>query len=580
MIQPLYLNFSKMISERLFRIPLYQRHYSWAPQQRRDLFDDIITTQKYPDRDHFMATVVCLDTGEKVRVGSESLSIMEIVDGQQRLTTLVLLLKAIEKDLSGGTLDDEDEARLLRRSLSPAAGQYIILQTNHDSSHIFEEYLRSSIVPDPSRIKQEADQNIQQAILECEDFVVQWKQDYRVVELLSLVKNRFYFILQLFEDEQAVYTIFEVLNSRGLPVDFLDKCKSMLMGALFESSEDKTSAAIQLGNNHKLWGEIFRTIGIRAVNGSEILSFAATLHTSEQSSRPLSEDDSLSYFRRLCTSPDHHRNIELVASITIWLLKITDLLVKLHSNPRLRSLTEVRHARLLAIAIMTVDGVPTSQREQWLRQWEITTFRIYGVFQRDSRYSVGEYVRLAQQISKRKIQPKDVLQSIADLGKDYPVDEAIKLIAKQDCYNGWEEELRYILRKYEEHLCATNGGKISESAWEEIWSATAVKSIEHIYPQGEEAPKLKDWKGKIPGGQRAVEKNVHRIGNLLLLTPSLNSQAGQKSFADKREIYKKSNLSQAQEVAIKAEWSLDDIEQREHMICDWIQQEFSDLKAT
>ena len=56
-------------------------------------------------------------------------------------------------------------------------------------------------------------------------------------------KNHLYFIFLSLEDKGAVYTIFEVLNSRGWDVDSLDKCKSLLMGLLYEYTsrlEDNT----------------------------------------------------------------------------------------------------------------------------------------------------------------------------------------------------------------------------------------------------------------------------------------------------------------------------------------------------
>jgi hypothetical protein len=579
MIQPQYQNFSKMISERLFRIPLYQRHYSWQRHQRVDLFDDVATIAKYEDREHFMATVVCLDTGERVKVGSESLSLMEVVDGQQRLTTLVMLLKAIEKELSSGTDNDQEEARLLKRILCPAAGQYLILQTNHDNSHIFQNYLRSGTIPELSEIHLEADMNIRDGILDCESLASRWKDGHSLVGLLSLIKNRLHFIFQLFEDEQAVYTIFEVLNSRGLPVDSIDKCKSMLMGALFESSNGLSDATIQIENNHKLWAEIYREIGLRTVPGAEILSFAATLDTNEATSKPFSEEDSLSYFRKLCTSEDKQHNISTVSSISKWLLKVTRLLVRLHADSSLRAITQIRHARLLAIAIMSADNIADPLRKLWLRQWEIVTFRIHSIFDRDSRYSVGDYVRLAQSIVKQRISKEDVLQELIKLGNDYPIDEAVKLMQKEDCYNGWEEEVRYLFHKYEEHLAKKHSGNINQAAWAEIWSNTAVRSIEHVYPQGEDTFKLSQWKGKIKGGQRSVMRHIHRIGNLVLLTPSLNSQAGQIGFPDKKKIYMNSNLFQAKEVCRKVGWTLLEIEQRERTICDWLKREFSDVEA-
>ena len=62
-IQPSYLTLQKLLEHRMFRIPEYQRAYSWEDKQRDDLFSDIEKLAAQPDRVHFMATVVCLKTG-------------------------------------------------------------------------------------------------------------------------------------------------------------------------------------------------------------------------------------------------------------------------------------------------------------------------------------------------------------------------------------------------------------------------------------------------------------------------------------------------------------------------------------
>jgi uncharacterized protein with ParB-like and HNH nuclease domain len=98
-IQPHYLTFANLINNRLFRIPDYQRAYSWERKQRADLFNDIIKTHaKQQDGEHFMATMVTLRRNKRL-IGTDEHQITEIVDGQQRITTLILILKAIEKRL-------------------------------------------------------------------------------------------------------------------------------------------------------------------------------------------------------------------------------------------------------------------------------------------------------------------------------------------------------------------------------------------------------------------------------------------------------------------------------------------------
>jgi uncharacterized protein with ParB-like and HNH nuclease domain len=113
MIQPEFKPLIVILSDKLFRIPEYQRHYSWQTKQRNELFEDIQKLQtvreKYDERTHFMATIVCLKTKDKEQVGSNTFYVYDVVDGQQRLTTLVILLKAISFKLR--TEEQLDEAK-------------------------------------------------------------------------------------------------------------------------------------------------------------------------------------------------------------------------------------------------------------------------------------------------------------------------------------------------------------------------------------------------------------------------------------------------------------------------------------
>ena len=59
-IHPEYLTFGKLVNNRLFRIPEYQRAYSWQSEQRDDLFKDIKKTRQNGGSEHYMATMVTL----------------------------------------------------------------------------------------------------------------------------------------------------------------------------------------------------------------------------------------------------------------------------------------------------------------------------------------------------------------------------------------------------------------------------------------------------------------------------------------------------------------------------------------
>lgn len=84
-------------NKRQFVIPVYQRNYDWKKENCKKLFDDVINASK-KQRFHFLGSIVYVDMGEQ-----EKIYRYLIIDGQQRITTIFLFLKAL-LDIS----DDEN----------------------------------------------------------------------------------------------------------------------------------------------------------------------------------------------------------------------------------------------------------------------------------------------------------------------------------------------------------------------------------------------------------------------------------------------------------------------------------------
>jgi uncharacterized protein with ParB-like and HNH nuclease domain len=284
-IRPQYLTFGNLLNNRLFRIPEYQRAYSWESQQRQDLLEDVNKTFFNGGAEHYMATMVTLTKSTKL-IGTDEHQVAEVVDGQQRLTTLILLLKAIEKSLDKSKRSEARMAQELSDLLvKPETDALLLLQTNHDTSHYFSNYLRKGEYPEVSKAKTIADREVLRAIAQCEVFVNTWKTNSTLIELLTLLKNRLTFVLHEIEDEGAAYTTFEVLNSRGLEVSYLDRLKSSLMGAAFEL---KVGNKMEVINElHRLWADIYKCVGLRQGMDAEALRFAATLVADTSPSKPL-----------------------------------------------------------------------------------------------------------------------------------------------------------------------------------------------------------------------------------------------------------------------------------------------------
>ncbi len=557
-IQPQYLSLAKLLDRRLFRIPDYQRAYSWTSQQRKDLFEDLIKTHaKGKDEGHFMAAVVCLRRETK-ELGTDEFQMLDVVDGQQRITTLIILFKAICL-----ALDPEHgpEKKLLEEMsdllVKPDSDELLLLQTNHDSSHHFADFLRKGKSVAVTTAKTTADRQILSAIEDCQQFLRKWKENGNdLLSLGALLKNRLYFLLHEIEEEKAVYTVFEVLNSRGLSVSWLDRLKSILMGIAFELPKADNDALIK--ELHTKWRDIYAVIGLRQGLSTESLRFAATLRASAAPSRPMSEEDSVHALRDLALN-----DAKRLREVASWLLEVTKATDQVVANHRLNAVTRISQARLLAVAINLRDDLSKGDKERLLAQWERVTFRIYGMMGNDARTRVGDYIRLAWKIVNGKLASEDISKGIAAIGEDFPIEDAVDELREANCYEGWEVELRYFMFKYEEHLSKQKGMNFSNDQWEKIWMASPSDSIEHIHAKS-----------------KAPEKQKHRLGNLVLLPPNLNSKLGDTSAKEKADSYVKTGLLVAGRVAAMIDksgtWSKKEIQAWEDELTTWATTEWAD----
>ena len=577
--KPDYLPLDELLDKRLFRIPRYQRAYSWKSKQRSDMFNDIRQLHDKHDKHdksdgvHFMATVVglCYDTRQ---IGTTKYQFIDVVDGQQRLTTLVLLLKTIECKIKSLLKDvdwrertpkeKQEEAKRERKELAnllvnPTDKTQVLIQTNHDSSQYFANYLiEGQLPPTLEEVKTLADKEMLSAIRDCQRFVDKWDD---LFELLSIIKNQLYFIFHEITDEASVYTVFEVLNNRGLYVSWLDRFKSKLMAVVFENDAGNSKEHIE--RLHRIWGEIYEAVGLREGLDTEALRFAATLRGAPVG-EPLSEEKAVN---RLMYEVG--TNAAKTVEISNWVLKVTKAVKRVYDDfsPSKEVVINIIQVRILATAIF-LRRLPVEVEYKLLNQWEKTSFRIFGLSRAFGLYRItakavrGDYLRLAHQITNNiELSVDEMLQRVKKLGSLY----GFNSISDSDCYTDWANELRYLLYRYEQYLAESQGNLFSHTEWNSIWKEVAVNSIEHIYPQSK---------------ADQIEIDVHRIGNLLLLPPRINSGLSNKDPVDKTEAYRNTRLLSAEAVADiiekMDEWNHEDIAVRSYEIAKWVDETFRD----
>ena len=548
---PEHICLADLFRKRLFEIPTYQRTYSWKSKHREELFEDIERSFQEENKTHFMNVVIGFKRDTR-QIIADKHSIIEIVDGQQRITTLVLIYKAISKALSGARKKEE---KMLKDNIDemlvkPTKDQLLLLQTNHDTSSYFTDYIRRGTIPKQLSVKTIADANLRNAMIECERFVQEWNQNkHDLVHLTAHLNNNVTFIYDEISQESLAYSVFEVLNSRGMPVSPLDLLKTLLMGKTFKQKcGEQTLEEIR---TH--WSEIY--LSLNSANSpqrinSEILRFTGSLHK-YHNGKLLNDKKSI---ETLIVMTDKCKDIVMVASM---INNVTKILNSIYKDRHKMAVTKSVQARFVSTAIYLREDISEETKAVILRRLNNLTLRIHCLYRKEAKTETGSYVRLAYEIYKNEIPVNTILEEIEKIERKYPFnDDKINDLVKVDWYQKYNPEILYILFKYEEYIAKSKGLVISDDSWNRIWEVRLPRTIEHVSPQS----KNKSY--------------AHWLGNLSILPPGENSRLRDHDPADKVDAYNRSGLFISKDIVEHlSNWDEDAVKKRGRKILTWLQSE-------
>ena len=201
-----------------FIIPTYQRKYSWTDIEQKDLWKDIEESIK-DDMNHFIGT---LSFKENKAEGLTAGTVYEIIDGQQRITTLFILLKVLISKLPDNTVK---ESLLTAFIGSPNS---LKLKPLGQDGDFLNELLFNFTSIKPDGINKRSQKFMYSSLSLFTSFVNALSQD-QIEKRIIFIRDKMEVLVFNVENQAQAVKMFSIINDRGLPLRILDKTKSILM---------------------------------------------------------------------------------------------------------------------------------------------------------------------------------------------------------------------------------------------------------------------------------------------------------------------------------------------------------------
>jgi hypothetical protein len=555
-----FVNAATLLRDGIYEVPDYQRNFAWETQQLRDLWEDV--TGIIPGSDHYTGTVIVKKLQDLTRLGKAFVQ-FELIDGQQRLTTMVLLLASICEELKTRATDEavQTAANVLSEYIHDTATDTHKLKLNRgDDAFLKEVVLRSN--PDemvrgpatPSEVKlREAKRYFANQL--------SGKTEAELQDLVNGVLNGLKFTrFQVGTDAEAGL-IFEVTNNRGRPLNQLDKIKNYLMYVSYKAGDPPLATEI-----NEAWAEVLRNmLSSGRLTEDEILRYHWVMRTGAPK-----ESDVHRRLKLYLHPPFEDRHLDYIRGY-VDSLKEASFVIRELSNPEdgfkdwpatevdkivqhLTGLTRLHvFATFLPLVVasrITLKGNPTMFRAV-VAACEAFGLRVYKAANRRADTGLTMFAAQARlmfaargkPLSELQAATRFVLKAIAGYVNNYGGDATVTAALAQQNVSATLEgyEIRQILGEFERWKC--------EQAKEKAlnWTELEKASIEHILPQHPEGAAqwsteewLEHW------------RVVDSLGNLTLTF--WNSQLSNKPFGEKRLQYRDSNLRIQRELADYQTW--------------------------
>ena len=512
-------------------VPDYQREYVWETEQVEQLLNDInAELGNDPSRapEYFIGSIV-------VCPGSDG--VLELIDGQQRMTTLFLALCSIRDRLK--ELGEQPPGALgpqIAATSTDATGhdhfRYRLDLQYEDSGDILVRIAEGSLAGgDEQDTRSTA--NIRNAYRVTLSFLRgEFGEDAGAVRAFyGYLSNKVKLIRIQTEDVAKALKIFETINDRGVSLDSMDLLKNLLF--MKASRDEFERLKIQ-------WKQLQDTIfGM----GEKPLRFLRYFVFSHYEVDVLREDEIYGWFarnERVCgyaTDPIGFAK-ELLRSAQAYQSYLTGNDQKGVKNRHLESLRLLggRAARQHLILLLAGRDLPGDLFDRLAREVE-DLFFVYVITREPTRNFERNFARWAPEL--RKITDRNDLDAfIAQRFVSAKAELSIRFDdAFRRLYVGSVQQyrLRYVLAKLAQYIDLEAYDATEGTKWLSSYTGGGFE-IEHIFPQRPSADAAAEF------GAFEDQDIANRLGNLVLVEKSINASLGNRRYSRKRPVYRESKL--------------------------------------
>ncbi|MGO8025485.1 DUF262 domain-containing protein [Rhizobium leguminosarum] len=495
---------SQILTEQIrYEIPPYQRPYSWEKGNVEQLLDDVWEAYEAGDEEYFIGSLITIERTKG--------ALYDVVDGQQRLTTLNLIFARLRDKMGDpyAMVDLEARVRLPKKNKDDESKPRLTLRGRDQAfylKHVLDKQpvsaaLRAELEKSQDKPKLNILENVDAIDRFCED-----KDEKTIQAFKDYLLDSVFVVLVATQSTKSAYRLFNVLNARGMPLSNADLIKNLLFARLIAGRKSEEL--------EERWLELEETIGIDRLD--QFFAHHRSSFVAIKSRKSLHEE----FEPLIAKSADPFLFLEEITASAKNYVRI--LQASFDDSTALRSLRSLHRVAfeewippLLAFLNRPVPGMTEGEfiallekitYQNWIRRLAFT-----------ARLTV--YFQLINAIREGKT--ADEISSIFQASAN---DIEFKTLLDGEVYGrpfAHAVLMRLEEADQDESVTKTYRGKIT---------------IEHVLPQA-----LKDayWVERFTEDQH--RSWLHRLGNLALLAGTKNYRAQYFSFDKKKEIYAEKN---------------------------------------